>query len=206
MPRWFDLYTLGECVPLGASIKKGNSEFIQIWEGRQHLSDYPLSESTVNIMKGWIQECLNSHVECNHTLMGEGSPTRLIDVEPKDGSKDPFLIEVGEMLLIGQSALSSRLPASRPKWARNCLRVMGQLSELSDSHIMGKARTDPRRGGTWTSLRYETLSHCWGGTQHLQSTTATKNNREKKSIMLSSMSPTFRDTVSVTRSLGLQYF
>ncbi|KAE9378735.1 HET-domain-containing protein, partial [Stipitochalara longipes BDJ] len=51
---------------------------------------------------------------------------------------------------------------------------------------------------------YATLSHCWGGTQHLQSTIGTLDQR-KKSIPLSSMNQTFRDAVNITRSLGLQY-
>jgi hypothetical protein len=55
-----------------------------------------------------------------------------------------------------------------------------------------------------TSLRYATLSHRWGGTQHLQTTMETLDIR-RKSIPLSSMNQTFKDAVKVTRSLELQY-
>jgi hypothetical protein len=176
----FEIYTLED--PIQAEISDGEeiSDISEIWMTRQHLGDHSLSESTVSIMKGWIQECLESHDACSHTVMGGYSPTRLIDVGPKDGSKEPFLFEVRE-----------NLP--------------DRLSEVSlDPLTEEKTRTYQTKEGTPKVLHYATLSHCWGGTQHLQSTMETLNNR-KQSIPLSSMNQTFRDAVNVTRDLDLQY-
>lgn len=52
--------------------------------------------------------------------------------------------------------------------------------------------------------RYMTLSHCWGSTQHLTTTTATLRAR-KRGISLDEMPLTFRDAVLFTRALEIRY-
>jgi hypothetical protein len=49
--------------------------------------------------------------------------------------------------------------------------------------------------------RYVTLSHCWGDTDHLTTTSTTIEDR-KRSIPFSSLNQTFKDAVLVTRTLG----
>jgi hypothetical protein len=51
----------------------------------QNWLDGMLSEA-----QPWISECLSNHAECRSTTP-RAVPTRLVDVGPSDGSKDPFL-------------------------------------------------------------------------------------------------------------------
>jgi hypothetical protein len=56
-----------------------------------------------------------------------------------------------------------------------------------------------RRPGRWTAL-----SHCWGSDQPLKTEFNTLQSF-CKSLPLSSLPPTFRDAVIITRALGIQY-
>ncbi|KAN0117832.1 HET domain containing protein [Hyaloscypha variabilis] len=47
-------------------------------------------DTTLNQAQPWISRCLSKHVECR-TTMHRRIPTRLVDVGPSDGSKNPFL-------------------------------------------------------------------------------------------------------------------
>jgi hypothetical protein len=53
-------------------------------------------------------------------------------------------------------------------------------------------------------ITYASLSHCWGATPHLTTTTKTFSER-KMAIPMSSLPKTFSDAVKITRSLKLQY-
>ncbi|MCJ1397977.1 hypothetical protein MMC11_001173 [Xylographa trunciseda] len=114
---------------------------------RSHVSADPLSESTLRIVQGWINECISTHSDC-FTLDGVFVPTRLIDVSTPD--QDPFIVE--------------------PK--------------------------DPSR--------YLALSHCWGKTQEVVTTTDNLP-AHKVGIHFSSLSQTFKDAIHVTRKLGVQF-
>ena len=46
--------------------------------------------TTLNQAQPWITECLSKHVDCRSTTPRR-IPTRLVDVGPSDGSKNPFL-------------------------------------------------------------------------------------------------------------------
>ncbi|KAJ2988194.1 hypothetical protein NUW58_g4108 [Xylaria curta] len=52
--------------------------------------------------------------------------------------------------------------------------------------------------------RYVCLSHCWGESQIITTTQSTLEQR-KSSIAWDELSQTFRDAISLTRKLGLQY-
>ncbi|KAI9767654.1 MAG: hypothetical protein M1840_005525 [Geoglossum simile] len=52
--------------------------------------------------------------------------------------------------------------------------------------------------------KYVTLSHCWGKSERLVTTTANLADHMQR-IVLSDMAPTFRDAVTITRELGLRY-
>jgi hypothetical protein len=51
---------------------------------------------------------------------------------------------------------------------------------------------------------YVALSHCWGNSQQLVTTTVTLPERLKE-ITMTSMPQTFRDAVLITRELGIEY-
>ena len=53
-------------------------------------------------------------------------------------------------------------------------------------------------------LEYATLSHCWGQTKHITTTTVTLEKHEA-GIAFSELNRTFQDAVLVTRALGLRY-
>ena len=52
--------------------------------------------------------------------------------------------------------------------------------------------------------RYLTLSHCWGGVQHITTTKSTLRNR-LISIRMSELPQTYRDAITVCRGLGVRY-
>ncbi|MCJ1461965.1 hypothetical protein MMC07_000565 [Pseudocyphellaria aurata] len=106
--------------------------------------------------KRWLQNCRNNHSQCiskeHKTSRGGGwLPTRVIDVGPIDGSKEPRLL---------------------------C--------------------------GPGKSGQYATLSHCWGNTVTVQTTTKTLRAHETQ-IPLAGLHKTFRDAVIIARNLKLQY-
>ena len=57
---------------------------------------------------------------------------------------------------------------------------------------------------TDTNIRYCALSHCWGGADVTKLTTENLTSFQK-SIPLSSLPKTFKDAVTITRSLGLRF-
>lgn len=67
------------------------------------------------------------------------------------------------------------------------------LEPLRDQH--------PRFG---KDFRYISLSHCWGGRHALETTKATFKDR-KHGIAWSSLSNTFKETVLLTKALGVDY-
>ena len=114
---------------------------------RSQVSADPLSESTLNIARQWMKDCISTHSDC-YTLDEAFTPTRLIDVGTP--GQDPFLVE-------------SKVPS-----------------------------------------RYLSLSHCWGKTQNIVTTT---NNllAHKSRIPFSFLSQTFKDAIYITRKLGVQF-
>ena len=65
---------------------------------------------------------------------------------------------------------------------------------------------DTRQSGVSNDveLEYATLSHCWGGTEHITTTIGTVEKRVA-GIAFSELNQTFQDAVLVTRALGLRY-
>ena len=71
------------------------------------------------------------------------------------------------------------------------------LVETADGLLSGGGLCD-------AYLKYATLSHCWGQTEHLTTTLSTINDR-KVSIPFSSLNQTFKDACKVTRAFELRY-
>lgn len=76
---------------------------------------------------------------------------------------------------------------------------VGGLPEFQDPVLVATQKFNSS-----TAISYATLSHCWGSTVHLKTTSATLDEHER-SIPFSTLNRTFRDAIEVTRSLGLQY-
>ena len=149
-----------------------------VWKRREHLDDHPLSGNTLKHIRGWMAECIEQHEECKKSPYSGYWPTRLIDVGPSDGSREPFLVETKE---ISRQDLRTSSNPLLPKTAR--------LEQKDESN---------------TLVHYSTLSHRWGESRSLI-TTMEKLSALKSSIPISSMSRTFVDAVTVTRGIGLQY-
>ena len=54
------------------------------------------------------------------------------------------------------------------------------------------------------NAEYIALSHCWGGVVPLTTTLATLEQRQRE-IRFSELPRTFRDAITITRKLGVQY-
>ena len=111
---------------------------------------------------------------------------------------------------------------SRSGISETCLKLVGSWLRDCDGHSLCKGARGsvlPTRlifiGSTTNALRlhapqscervrYVALSHCWGGTSPLKTTTANLQDHYKK-ISHCSMPKTFADAISVTKSLGIQY-
>jgi len=53
------------------------------------IAQSPTEQSCFDLVKSWLAECAANHSQCTS---GAGTlPTRIIDVGPEDGSKEPFL-------------------------------------------------------------------------------------------------------------------
>jgi hypothetical protein len=111
---------------------------------------HPLEESLIAMMIGWVDTCLNGHDICLRNDQSSYIPARLIGAGPIDGSGEIRLIETYGML---------------PTPGIICDEV--QIPTRSKAHH----ETYP--------LRYATLSHCWGKTPHLTTTTATPHQRKQ---------------------------
>ncbi|KAK3358712.1 heterokaryon incompatibility protein-domain-containing protein [Lasiosphaeria hispida] len=117
---------------------------------RTTISREPLTDTSLNLIHGWIEDCLANHPQCNEKHFPNVIPSRLIDVGPSDGTQEPRLCEGP---------------------------VQGQ---------------------------YIALSHCWGGSLPVQ-TTSSNIVQHKKSLPFSTLPKTFQDAVTFTRRLGIQY-
>lgn len=150
-----------------------------IWKSREHLGGRPLLESTLKYSWSWIAECIGRHEKCKRSPYHGYFPTRLIDVGPSDGSREPFLCETKEI-------------------SRN------QDLRTSINPIVPKKTSNEQTNKSSPLLQYATLSHRWGESRNLK-TTIKMLGALKSSIPISSMSRTFVNAVNVTRSIGLQY-
>jgi len=100
-------------------------------------------------------------------------------------------------------------------WIQHC--------DENHKHCLRDANSTPRRlleigdplqnGETWTirlvqdiqeSVKYIALSHCWGKSQNLTTTTASLESR-LKSISWNDLPKTYQDAITVTRKLNLRY-
>ncbi len=52
---------------------------------------------------------------------------------------------------------------------------------------------------------YITLSHCWGTSQSMVSTTSSNLEERRRSIPVADLPKTFRDAVNITKGLGIRY-
>ncbi|KAK2050895.1 HET-domain-containing protein, partial [Colletotrichum caudatum] len=80
---------------------------------------------------------------------------------------------------------------------------IGLVNEVVDVGVDG--RREPRLIVTGGAVgRYTTLSHCWGPRPVIRTTSRTIDDH-LGALPLDGLPPTFRDAVSITRSLGIRY-
>jgi hypothetical protein len=115
--------------------------------------------------------------------------------------------EVSEKMNLSTAVRNSEL------WLRNCKDSHPSCWE-SQRGILPTRVLDLEKDGEGSSVvlietngvigRYMTLSHCWGAT-HPLTTTSTTINERKDGISLSNLPRTFKDFVDVAKGLGVRY-
>ena len=104
------------------------------------------------------------------------------------------------------------------KWFKECTTVHAECrirnrfvpTRLIDVGLLEGSETlkllDTKQSGISNDmeLKYATLSHCWGQTEHITTKTDTLK-KHKTGIAFSELNRTFKDAVLVTRALGLRY-
>lgn len=96
-------------------------------------------------------------------------------------------------------------------WLDYCLRNHApcgrNTSTMLPTRILDVSGDDPiitLRETNQQRAQYIALSHCWGPSQIIRTTTATLESH-KRGVPLSALSNTFRDTVHIARALGIRY-
>jgi hypothetical protein len=116
---------------------------------------------------------------------------------------------IGEATEVHQDSASPQCLDVVKRWMENCTNVHEKckkdgLSQLP-TRVLDVSDDQVRLYESKRELEpYLTLSHCWGKTQIITTTTITKEERIKE-IPWSSLSKTFQDAITVTRHLGFRY-
>jgi hypothetical protein len=107
---------------------------------------------------------------------------------------------------------TSWTPALWRSWVGDCVRTHEPCKPIDSNRYTPTRLIDVRSGTTALRLveshdgfpEYIALSHCWGGSLPLRTTSANLNDH-LDAIPWESMPPTFRDAVEVTLALGYHY-
>lgn len=83
-------------------------------------------------------------------------------------------------------------------WTPTRLLDVGTLEDIHIRLVMTKEPTSQYQ-------RYATLSHCWGQSSGIIVTTQRTLLQHEKGIPILNLPKTFRDSIRITRSLGLRY-
>jgi hypothetical protein len=121
-----------------------------------------------------------------------------------------YLDMANEMRKISPTAGTDECMALANTWVRNC--TANHPSCPAPSYILptrvihiGSEHVDPVLHVSGTDqAQYVALSHCWGSSQLLTTTTATLEKR-KQGIPMKSLPKTFQEAIITTRRLGLEY-
>lgn len=100
------------------------------------------------------------------------------------------------------------------KWIADCTSNHQECSRASNTSWFPTRTLDVSGDPDWVRVqisrqehrchKYLTLSHCWGGTRTITTTSQTLPDYVK-GVRLSIMPATFRDAISITRRLGYRY-
>lgn len=134
-----------------------------------------------------IKKCFTSSQKCR-SYTATKLPTRVIDVGPADGSKDPFLF-VTERHLESNAGVTGGSPDE-----------VGELDpvltlEASMSTMKLKAEEE---------IKYTALSYCWGKSQNFVTTIDNLEGMREK-IPWEKLPLTIQDAILITRGLGIRY-
>jgi len=139
-------------------------------------------ENTLRQVGPWLRECLKHHKDCRYRGYGKGLPTRVIDVGPPDGSRDPFLF------------VPERPVATK----------QDQMQKFNQSHDRESWQHFRKEEGAAAEVRYLALSYCWGNKQNFVTKLGNLDSL-KESIPWREIPQTVRDAISITRGLGIRY-
>jgi hypothetical protein len=102
------------------------------------------------------------------------------------------------------------------EWLRNCSQnhdsckpgqsfvAPARLLDLGTEINVERVFLRETRNMDMDNVRYMTLSHCWGISKFITTTTDTLSQR-KEGIPISQLAKTFREAVAMTRGMGFQY-
>lgn len=93
-------------------------------------------------------------------------------------------------------------------WLENCVLRHSRCVQSATSlpaRVLDVTLTNPVLiDGTAIKARYTILSHCWGARSAVTTTTITEKEGRRE-IVFSTLPATFRDAVTITRRLRVQY-
>ncbi len=157
----------------------------QLYEDKQHQDSC--------IERPWLYGnwwVLPKTSQCPYQLIGLGvrlSRKPVVQVSPE----------------IGEAELETwvRLCDEGHKCAPGKLKLPTRVLDVTAAQINGKVRLIETHGMEGV---YITLSHCWGPSQPLPTTSATLQSH-KEGILFSQLPKTFQDAVIISRRLGIRY-
>jgi hypothetical protein len=136
--------------------------------------------TTLTYAKSKIVPCIQGHERCGHAATK--LPTRVVDVGPSGGSREPFLYIPSDQQKPAPYNEDDN-PGTDPSWEKFLL--------------------DTRRESEGDFL-YTTLSYCWGNSQTFVTTLENLEDM-KKNIPWHKLPLTIQDAILVTRGLGIRY-
>ncbi|KAE9381084.1 HET-domain-containing protein [Stipitochalara longipes BDJ] len=106
----------------------------------------PASQAIFKQIKEWISECIAKHESCRNSTSSTASlPTRVIDVGPLDGSRDPFLLTNTQGLHQTEPkyiALTHRWPKPSEKMLTTTTDTLSERSEGISLDLLPKTFQD----------------------------------------------------------------
>ena len=173
------------------------------------LREYPLSQSTRDLVRDWLETCRTTHVHCNQQFRPSRTPLSrsLIQKWLQSCRKDmaaynewtgsPLWLPICDLTQKWLAICNEDRSDHRPAWIPTRLIDLGtsndQIVKLVDT------RSTPTRGP------YATLSHRWADSTVIQ-TTSSNIEQFSHAIPVTTLSKTFQDAFIAARSyLGIRY-
>lgn len=187
-------------------IRAGDDRFLEFRVGTLPSSDIA-SEDSWNGALRWINACTQNHKRCKIVDSATYVPERLLDVGHAEDA----------VRLIETTTLSTQEKDTDNAFKRRTSRIGSKFSLKSPADI-GASLSEtfskltfpgsaPRLTRAEPSVKYVTLSHCWGKTKSplLLTQETYASHTSLNGIPVSQLPRTFQDAIMVTRKLGVRY-